>query len=88
MITWQLNELAIALTLSPRFFYYGKGVYLYGLFVFIVLRASRRWRVLDCLSGKSKLEYIRRYEEINAYQSVTFSGGKHGSVIMDKVLSD
>ena len=40
------------------------------------------------VSGKSKLEYIWRYEETNAYQSVTFSGGKHGLVIMDKVLSE
>jgi hypothetical protein len=34
------------------------------------------------MSGKSKLEYILRHEEINTYQSITFSEGKHGSVII------
>jgi hypothetical protein len=39
-------------------------------------------QVLLMLSGKSKMEYISRHEEINTYQSVTFSEGKHGSVIV------
>lgn len=34
------------------------------------------------MSGKSKLEYMQRHEQIIAYQSITFSGGRHGSVIV------
>ena len=34
------------------------------------------------MSGKSKLEYMQRHEQINAYQCITFSGGRHGSVIV------
>jgi hypothetical protein len=34
------------------------------------------------VSGKSKLEYMQRHEQIIAYQSITFSGGRHGSVIV------
>ena len=35
------------------------------------------------LSGKSKLEYMQRQEEISAHQSIIFSRGKYGSVITD-----
>ena len=34
------------------------------------------------VSGKLKLEDMQRHEEIGAYQPVTFSGGKYGSVII------
>jgi hypothetical protein len=34
------------------------------------------------MSGKSRLEYIERHEDINACQSISVSGGKHGSVIV------
>jgi hypothetical protein len=49
---------------------------------------SSRSKALEDMSGKSKLAYMKRHEEINTYQSVTFSGGKHGSVIMDKLMSE
>ena len=41
-----------------------------------------------CMSGKSKLEYMQRHEQISTYQCITFSGGRHGSVIVDIVLSE
>ena len=41
--------------------------------------------VVEQVSGKSRLAYLERHEDINTYQSVSFLEGRHVSVIMDIV---
>ena len=49
---------------------------------------ARRQRQRQPVSGKSKSKYMSRYEEIRTYQSISFLGGKYGSVIVYNLLGE